>query len=220
MIKLYYKDHLFKLTEMVDDKTMEDLGRQWFRAHDERGIDRFGDSVKEKSEKIGNTFANPLIKKSIAKRKELENALLSAPEGRYESGGPKTKEYYLKALNHLKVGSKNPLYASTYSERVRRYAGHKIGFEDYPGVDRSKELERFKKEGASIAIQRGWASHKDLSAGKNTMQQRAGEHRSMAINRLVDYMNKNGINQENPTSQDRENYQNWVNRTNGRFLHH
>lgn len=215
---MHYKNHLFRLNEMIDQKTMEDLGKQWFHAHDTRSEEsRFNKKADELIFKMNNERM-PLTRKAIRKRKEMEAKLLSAPKGIYRPGGPKTQEYYQKAINHLN-GNDNPYAAGeNYTTRVSRYIGHKHGIEEFPGVDRSKQEKELRQMRVPLGVQKGWARHDDVHSIYDTMGQRAGEHRMAAINRLTDYMNRNGINQENPTAQDRQNYQNWLNRTGGRFL--
>lgn len=97
----------------------------------------------------------------------------NASKGAYIPRGPKTTEYYQKILDHL-FGNRT-IYDIPYSGKVYRYAAHKKGWEEYPGIDRSQRDTSHDNK-ISLAIRKGWPSHTDISAGVRTLHQRAGKN--------------------------------------------
>ena len=110
-----------------------------------------------------------------------------------------------KKIEQIEDNTKLPLeqkrrYISDLRKKIRKIdfeIGAKYCYELKPGEE-GKRLPT----GAS-----------NIQAGMQTFHQRSGERSMRAITRLTNYLNKNGINQENPTAQDRENFKKWQQRT-------
>ena len=110
-----------------------------------------------------------------------------------------------KKIEQIADNTKLPLeqkrrYIRDLREKIQKIdfeIGEKYGYELNPG-----------QEGKRIPT-----GASNVQAGMQTFHQRAGERSMRAITRLTNYLNKNGINQENPTAQDRENFEKWKKRT-------
>lgn len=194
-MKMNYKNYLFiPINEVLDDKTMMDLGKMWQKHHDRSPRKRFEDRAEENASKFYD-----YMDKNEDKLNQMKARL---NDEKHMSGYYKYDEYdelvgknpnwkptpaYLKfnkAINHLKNSQ----------DRSDYYHGKKLGYEANPGRPGPLKSGR-----ASIH-------------GIRTMHQRAGERSMAAIGRLTDYLNRNGINQENPTIQDRSNFSSWKQR--------
>lgn len=220
-----YEKYLFSLNEVLNDKTMQDMGRMWQIHHDRSPTGRFEHKAIAQSAEAAER-AKPSILKFVKKRKELQNQLQNAPDvpfdpnHKYRSGEIKPAGYYQKALNSLtgritKYEDKFPGVGESYSKLVKRYQGKKLGWEENPGIDIG---DNYHKKFYKAFPWKKYASSDDISMGVATMHQRAGERSMAAIGRLTNYLNRNGVNQENPTAQDRANFERFRQRMSGHPL--
>lgn len=221
-----YKYHLFiPLHEVLDDKTMMDLGSMWQKHHDRDVNSRFRSKATEQLLDMKQKTKR-LESKATKKYKEFQKQLQNAPDitfdphKKYKPGEIKPKGYYQKALDSLdgrnarnEYGNKYPGYEEDYISRIRRYGGKKLGWEQNPGRDIRK-----KKDILKTFPYLKWSNYYRYDNGISTMHQRAGERSMAAIGRLTDYLNKNGVNQENPTKQDRSNFERFRQRMSGHPL--
>lgn len=217
-----WRNHLFLLNEVLDDKTTMDLGRMWQKHHDRDPYKRFKHRAIEQSSKADRR-SMPLRFRIIEKEEELQNQLQNAPDipfdpnHKYRPGEVKPKGYYQNALDSLDGIVKNNHSfrgaEENYLSRVSRYQGKKLGWEESPGIDKRNLKELYK-----VFPYKKWAHYDDIPSAVGTMHQRAGERSMAAIGRLTNYLNRNGVNQENPTAQDRTNFEKFRQRMSGHPL--